>query len=147
MKIEVTLTFPPEAVYRNCFAPCFYGGGHVDGYTPKVQFCGEWFESGQSRVIEVQDRYVVLTPDYQPKEIPEEACVIEKFVHSPHTGHLFSGYPCSCDRIALHQFFTPHALIDGVPTALRRASMIGHRHEGSVITKEGVTIKWKEVEE
>jgi hypothetical protein len=136
MKIEVTLTFPPEAVYRNCFAPGFYRGGDVDGYTPKVQFCGEWFESGQTRVLEVFDSYHIVNgchPDFDGNmSVKDGVCFVERFIHSAHTGHLFTGCKCSCDRIALKDFFTPHELM---------------RQDGNiVVTGQGVTISWKKVE-
>ena len=64
MRIAVTLTFEDEVVWSNPYASaaCLRRPGQVPDIdvTPKVQFCGEFFVTGETKEFEVQDRYTVI---------------------------------------------------------------------------------------
>jgi hypothetical protein len=60
--------------------------------------------------------------------------VVFKFGGCMFTGHIWSGCPCDCNKMAAN-IFTPHEL--GVDDA----------EEGSITTHQGVTIAWKRIKE
>ena len=154
-KVEVTIVFPPSAVYgdeRPAVAP---------EIGPQIQFMGKYFQFGQTFTFKkaksysvqgcmVRDGYNGLTPTtgFIPVDImtcvevngewdPEEApCqVLRRHDGCSWSGHVWSGgVDCGCNKKAIDPF-TLKAL-----GAHANAT-------GKVTTPEGVTITWKHITE
>ena len=147
MKIAVTLIFGEEVVWGNskAFGASLRGDQRRPpcDVTPRVQFCGEFFESGETREMEVFDTYIFET---RGGFNWTETCihVVAEWEADKHNGaiwrwegcgctaHIWTGHDCGCQYMAC-SIFTPHEL------------GVREKEEGSITTHQGVTIAWKRV--
>jgi hypothetical protein len=133
-------------------------------FPPEVQFCGHFFRTGETKEIRVFDTYEVreagtnwrgasanelvnepfgslpekeigyATHIVGEWDIEQNKNLLFKFDRCMFTGHIWSGVPCDCNKMAAN-VFTPHEL-----------GAVEHE-EGSLTTHQGVTIAWKRVKE